>query len=269
MYPFESLEAPKLPPFLRLPIELRRQIYHYILPSTKYVDHRSPWVAGEPSNLGSHDAVASMAQAGLASPAMLRRQRVGHDVIWRRGCIAILAVNKQIHDECVDIMYGENTFVLDVSFDSIKFRYKWLLPSQLIPSRTYCFLDHFSQRNLLHIRNYIINVEHVDDYTGMIKYNCGGRGLTAGIRQQVESLVDMLCIVPYLRRLHVHLIEGNRWQQLPSGIRQRAEESRNAMYPRVVLDPFMRIYGVRDARVTGVDVDYTGLLEGQMTSQGR
>jgi hypothetical protein len=165
------------------------------------------------------------------------------------------------------MIYGENVFVIDVAFDSIKFRYKWLLPSNLTPNRTYSFLDHFSQRNLLQIKNYIINVEHVDDYTGMIKYNCGGRGLTAGIRHQVENLVDLLSIVPYLRRLHIHLIDGGiSRQRFPSGRVHRVEDERNFASSQTVLDPFQRIYGVRKARVSGVSSEYAESLEGQMSA---
>lgn len=193
-------------------------------------------------------------------------REAGNEIVWLRGCTAILGANHQIHEECVDMMYGQSTFVIDVSFDAIKFRQRWRTASNLTPSRSYSFLDHFSQRNLMSIKNYIINVEHVDDYTGMIKYNCGGRGLTAGIRAKVQELVDLLSAVPYLRRLHVHLIDGAISRvRFPSGRVHRVQDEQNYSSSQTVLDPFKRLSGVRQAQVTGVSNEYAEALEKSMT----
>ncbi|KAJ4303052.1 hypothetical protein N0V90_001943 [Kalmusia sp. IMI 367209] len=151
------------------------------------------------------------------------------------------------------MLYGDNIFVVDVAFDSIRFRQRWRTANNLTPGRSYNLLDHFSQRNLLKIKNYIVNVEHVDDYTGMIKYNCGGRGLTAGIRSRVQELVDLLSVVPSLHRLHVHLIDGAISRvRFPSGRVHRVQDVQNYSTSQTVLDPFKGLYGVRKARVTGV-----------------
>ena len=267
---FPSSEPPADPPFLRLPIELRRQIYRYILPSTSNIDVRAQRGSGEPEKK-EYKLTFVRQSFGDALWQMQKTfprtdREVGNDIVWRRGTIAILAVNRQIHEECVDMIYGENIFVIDVAFDSIKFRYKWLLPSRLTPNRTYSFLDHFSQRNLMRVKNYVINVEHVDDYTGMIKYNCGGRGLTAGIRHQVENLVELLGAVPYLHRLHIHLIDGGiSRQRFPSGRVHRVQDDRNYAASQTVLDPFRRIFGVVEARVTGVSLEYADSLDKRLT----
>jgi hypothetical protein len=194
-------------------------------------------------------------------------RKAGNEIVWRRGWIGLLSANRQIHEECADLIYGDNTFVIDVAYDSIKFRYRWLLPSNLTPSQSYSFLDHFSQRNLLRIRKYTINVEHVDSYTGMIKYNCGGRGLTAGIRQQVQNLVEVLAFVPSLHRVHVHLIDGAISRvRFPSGRLHRVQDEKDCATAQTVLDPFFRLYAVRRAAVTGVTPEYIKSLEGQLTS---
>ncbi|KAF2181788.1 hypothetical protein K469DRAFT_588152 [Zopfia rhizophila CBS 207.26] len=262
----------KISPLLRLPIELRRQIYNYILPSTFRLDVRLQGGMGEPEKV---EKQLTFVREPLGNGVWKMQQTLprsnreaGNNIVWRRGTIALLGTNHQIHEECVDMIYGDNTFVIDVAFDSIKFRYRWVLPSNLTPTRSYSFLDHFSQRNLLRIKNYIINVEHVDDYTGMIKYNCGGRGLTAGIRQQVQNLVDLLSVAPYLHRLHVHLIDGaiNRVKFQPSGRIHRVQDEKNYASSQTVLDPFNGLYGVRKAKVTGVSTEYAESLETAMTA---
>jgi hypothetical protein len=168
------------------------------------------------------------------------------------------------------MMYGENTFVIHVAFDSIKFRYQWLVePTNLTPKGTKDFLDHFSQRNLLRIKNYIINVEHVDSYTGMIKYNCSGRGLAVGIRQQVQNLVELLAVAPCLQQLQLHLIDGTITKARFAAIGQRiqmVEESQHMPISQTVLSPFTRLYGVRKAKVTGVSPENAEALEQSMTA---
>lgn len=194
-------------------------------------------------------------------------RETGNDIVWRRGHTSLLAVSRQVHEEAADMLYGDNTFVIDVTFDAINFRYRWRTANNLTPNRTYRFLDHFSQRNLLRIRNYIVNVESVDDYTGMIKYNCGGRGLPAGIKSKVRELVDLLAVAPQLHRLQVHLIDGAISRvRFPSGRVHRVQDESNYVQTQVVLDPLRALYGVRQAVVTGVDDEYKEALEKSMTA---
>lgn len=192
-------------------------------------------------------------------------REVGNETMWRLGCIAVLSTCHLMHAECISALYGTNTFVLDVSFDAIKFRQRWRTPGNLTPGRSLAFLEHFSQRNLLRIRNYVVNVEHVDDYTGMIKFNCGGRGLSAGIRARVQELVDLLAGVPDLHRVHVHLIDGAISRvRFPSGRVHRVQDVQNFSTSQTVLDPFRGLCGVRKARVTGVSEAYAHDLEVSM-----
>jgi hypothetical protein len=255
---------------LRLPIELRREIYRYVLPYTYTEETRRrnlptkvfvPWkeVGGASQTLSY-----PMNQA-------LHSFQEGINVFWQRGCTRLLAINRQIHEECADMMYGDNLFVVYIAFDSIEFCYQFrtLAPSNrsLTLKGKKDFLYHFSQRNLLRIRNYVINVEHVDAYTGMIKYNCGGRGLTVGIRRQVQSLVGMLAVAPGLQRLYVHLIRARvRLIRLPEGedADAKTNNSQPADLTQTVLDPFMRLYDVREAKVTGASPAYEKTLEQSM-----
>ena len=177
-------------------------------------------------------------------------------------------MSRQVHEEAADILYGDSTFVIDVTFSAINFRYRWRTANNLTPNQTYQFLDHFSQRNLLRIRNYVVNIESVDDYTGMIKYNYGGRGLSAGIHSKVRELVDLLVAVPQLHRLQVHLIDGAISRvKFPSGRVHRVQDKSNISQTQLVLNPFRALYGVRIAVVSGVNDEYKEELEKSMTKE--
>lgn len=193
-------------------------------------------------------------------------RETGNDVVWRRGCTNLLAVNKQVHEEAADMLYGDNTFVVDVTFESILFRYRWRTANNLTPNRNIGFMQHFSQRNLLRIRKYVVNVESVDDYTGMIKYNVGGRGLPAGIRAKVQQLVDLMGAVEELHRVELHLIDGAVSRvRFPSGRVHRVLDEEN--YQTSMLDPFGELVGVRKVKVTGVGHEYARDMERKMTAR--
>lgn len=267
----DDVQCVKKATFLTLPKELRWSIYAYILPHTESFDVRFQRGDGEakpPSEYNLTFVRESEESNGVwkMQKTLPRSDReVGNEIVWRLGCISLLSACHEIHDECVDMIYGDNIFVIDVSFDTIKFRQRWRTANNLTPGRSYTFLDHFSQRNLMKIKNYVVNVEHVDDYTGMIKFNCGGRGLTAGIRAKVQELVDLLAIVPNLHRLHVHLIDGAISRvRFPSGRVHRVQDVQNFSTSQTVLDPFKDLRRVRKARVTGVSEAYAKLLEETM-----
>lgn len=264
--------AADVSPFLRLPIELRRLVYCYVLPHTTTFDVRLQRPPG-PVPKAEFNLTFVRQRNGDGGWRMQKtspriQRETGNDIVWRRGCTNLLAVNRQIHEEAADMLYGDNVFVIDVTFDTINFRYRWRTAKNLTPNRAYQFLDHFSQRNLLRIRDYIINVESVDDYTGMIKYNHGGRGLPAGIRRKVQELVDLLAVVPQLRGLQIHLIDGAISRvRFPSGRVHRVQDESNFAQTQTVLDPFRALYGVRKAQVSGVSDEYAASLERSMVAQ--
>lgn len=269
--------APTLPdeisPLLRLPVELRRQIYSFLLPYTFALAlqyHRSP----DPTPRAEYNLTFVCLPSAAAGSWKMQKtspkseRSTGNDIVWRRGCTSLLAVNKQIHEEAADMLYGSNTFVLDVTFRKISFRYRWCTENGLTPSRTFDWLEHFSQRNLMRVKRYVVNVESVDDYTGMIKYNVGGRGLPAGIRARVRELVDLLVLVRDLHKLDVHLIDGDiSRHRFPSGRVHRVQDESHYAQTQTVLDPFRALYGVRQVQVTGVSEEYAKALEVSMAAQ--
>jgi len=195
--------------------------------------------------------------------------RTNTNIVWLRGHTSILQVCRQIYEECIDLLYGSNIFEIDIKYDGIRFRYTWLIPSSLKPKMLYPFPDHFSTRNLQLIRNYVINVEHVDSYQGMIKYNCGGPGLTAGVRNQVQSFVNEIRDVESLRRVAVRLSDGSK---MLSDIRRVKvhcmERGKNTLTMQTVLNPFFLLRGVSSAKVSGsVSSEYTAQLERAMTTR--
>ncbi len=260
-------------PLLRIPLELRRLIYGYLLPHTTTFEVRYQRPVDPPTKAEYNLTLVVRQKNGdgewrMQKTAPKSDRETGNDMVWRRGFTHLLTLNRQIHEEAADMLYGESTFVVDVTFDAINFRYRWRTVNNLTPNRTFAFLDHFSQRNLLRIKNYIINIESVDDYTGMIKYNHGGRGLLAGLRVKVQELVDLLAIVPELHHLQIHLIDGAISRvRFPSGRVHRVQDEKYYAQTQTVLSPFLALYGVRKAEISGVSDEYGGNLEESMTAQ--
>jgi hypothetical protein len=196
-----------------------------------------------------------------------------NNVVWLRGHTALLQVSRQVHEECADLMYGSNAFEIDIKYDSIKFRYAWVVPSSgLRPKALYYFPEYFSQRNIQRIRNYVINIEHVDSYTGRIKYNVGGAGLTAGVRNQVRKFVNEVRDAESLGRVFVRLSEGNKVlsEIRKPGLRVHCvERGTNSAMAQTVLSPFQYMKGVRLAEISGsVTPEYAAEIERAMTGRG-
>ncbi|QDS70246.1 hypothetical protein FKW77_007329 [Venturia effusa] len=222
--------------FLKLPIELRRNIYSLLLPST--MKESSP-----------------QKQTGT---------------LWRRGCISLLQVSRIIYEECADMLYGTNTIEIDIKYDGIKFRFSWLTRSGLKPKILYPFPAERFRRNVKRMRHFVINVEHVDSYQGMIKYNCGGPGLTAGVKSQVRAFVQHVQTLKALGRIIIRLSNGDK---VLSDIRRVkvycVEREKNTKVTQSVLDPFRNLNGVRRAEVMGsVTPEYAAAIEQAMTAQG-
>jgi hypothetical protein len=132
-------------------------------------------------------------------------------------------------------------------------------------------------------------VDHVDSYTGMIKYNVSGKGLVHGLRRQVLRLVCALqpleehggnqgeggeeggtgSIVkeeesrPGLARVLIRISGGNA---VTASLKtQFGEAQRISKDIEEILEPFGHLCGVRDARVMGaVGPFYARELEERM-----
>lgn len=182
---------------LELPFELRKEILRYLLPAT--IEIKSKGVA------------------------------------WLRGHTAILMANRRLYAEGVRMMYGESTFVIDVTWDSITFAYQWLLANGLVPKRTLAFPGKLAERNVANVRNVIVCVHHVDNYMGMIKYGFEGPGLREGLKLQVEKLCRTLQEVYHLSRLRIHF----------------QNDSHTAGVDREILKPLLSLKNVRTVEATG------------------
>lgn len=191
------------------------------------------------------------------------------------------------------MVYGGNTFMLGVTFSSITFRFRFLLPSGMAPKREYNFLELMPERYLRRLRRVLVCVDHVDSYTGMIKYNVSGKGLMHGLRRQVLKLVCALQPLgdqdqqeeeggggggeadqgereatkeescPGLARVLIRISGGNA---VTASLKtQFGEAHRISKDIEEILEPFGHLCGVRDARVMGaVGHDYARALEERM-----
>ena len=278
-------------PLLKLPLELRQQILSYLLPHTQELGSH---VDALESHVRNFSAVQKRVRKGMELPpekklelSPAKRQTKGNssvnvpsNIAWRRGNTSLFAVCRQLHDECADMVYGSNTFLLGVTFSNITFRFRYLLPSGMAPQREYAFLELMPARYLRRLRRVFISVDHVDSYTGMIKYNVSGKGLVHGIRRQVLKLVCALQPMashederrelateepsgPGLARVVIRISSGNT---VTTSLKaQFGEVQRISQDIEEILEPFGHFSRVRDPRVVGaVGQAYARELEERM-----
>jgi hypothetical protein len=279
-------------PLLKLPLELRQQILSYLLPHTQELGSH---VDALESHVRNFSAVQKRVRKGMELPpekklelSPAKRQNksnismnVPSNIAWRRGNTSLFAVCRQLHDECADMVYGSNTFLLGVTFSNITFRFRYLLPSGMAPQREYAFLELMPARYLRRLRRVFISVDHVDSYTGMIKYNVSGKGLVHGIRRQVLKLVCALQPMaishederrelateepsgPGLARVVIRISSGNT---VTTSLKaQFGEVQRISQDIEEILEPFGHFSRVRDPRVVGaVGQAYARELEERM-----
>jgi hypothetical protein len=153
--------------------------------------------------------------------------------------------------------------------------------------RKFTALRTCAQNDPRRIRNYMITVEHVDSYTGdscpllfrsilrpranakkgMVKFNCGGSGLTPGLQSQVERLVEVMRLASEILSLHVDLRDGSKSRNSTARGQMYPIPARNtSLNPQSVLQPFMRLRGLRHLVVEGaVSADFSDELEKQIT----
>lgn len=199
-------------PLLELPLELRREILSYVLPTTVRTRSR-----------------------GLA---------------WLRGYTAILATSQLLYAEGVRMLYGGNPFIIDLDYSSITFAYQWLLPNGLIPKRTLAFPDKLADRNISYIRNVILRIHHVDNYTGMVKYSFEGPGLREGLKNQVDRLCEVLQDMYQISRLQI----------------QFKNDSHTPGVDQPILKPLLNLNNVSSVEPTGaITPAFAQVLEDKLT----
>ncbi|THW10367.1 putative AP-2 adaptor complex subunit beta [Aureobasidium pullulans] len=164
-------------PFLRLPYELRRKIYSYLLPYTETKTSSGSLIAE--ATTGS-SAASTAHKTHLASLPSAKYAK--NTILWHRGQTSILSACRQLHAECSTILYGENTFVLWISYDQIQFRFRWVLASGLAPSHA----NIHSFRNLKFPRR-PIQSPFVQEATVVI------RNIFRKYPNQYESIISTLC----------------------------------------------------------------------------
>ena len=181
-------------PFLELPYELRTHIYNYILPST--VEHQD------------------------------------RGIVWLRAAAAIWVLNRQLYQECVTLMYGNPTFLIDVRYDKVEFFHQWTLPHRsLFPKRVFNFPDPIVARNMPLMRKFHVRIHQVDGYTGMVKYNYSNPEILAGdLRRQVDIFCALLTEMYEIRELRISCHGG--------------DEGSHALMP-LVMEPFCQLKTTR------------------------
>ncbi|GAB7343758.1 hypothetical protein MBLNU457_1733t1 [Dothideomycetes sp. NU457] len=240
----QKLEKAKPFPLFELPLELRQKIYQYLLPCTT-----------QRGQAGFTQAFARFISKTQQPP--VQSSKSAEDLVWKRGQTSLLCVSRQVHDECAALLYGSSPFVLFVRYDTITFRYSFLLANGLAPSKPYEFLDLVPPRYLKLIKQLVVTIDHPDSYTGMIKYNVGGPGLTHGLREQVQKLVN--AIKPSseehtgLNSLRVTLINGNKYMDAEKRnfVRARENEFRGDEQVQTVLDPFAELHHITNVEILG------------------
>ncbi|WPG97271.1 Hypothetical protein R9X50_00004500 [Acrodontium crateriforme] len=271
-------------PLLKLPLELRQTIFSYLLPHTEELSETT-------NPLTSHIRAFSAVQKRMgkempASPNPSNPKTVFKinvtNVVWKRGCTALMAVCRQLHDECADSIYGDNVFTFLVTYEAITFRYRFSVPSGLART-TWKNLTELPLKYRTLIKRVVVHIDHVDSYTGMVKFNMSGSGLTHGMRQQAQRLVTALrpslapnqldSIQHSLAKISIRVTNGN----FVNAIRDRSAAGRNnrgsasGCLPAEELDemlyPFGQFWGVREVSVKGdVTEQFARDLEERMSS---
>ncbi|KAK4548551.1 hypothetical protein LTR36_009461 [Oleoguttula mirabilis] len=280
-------------PLLKLPLELRQEIFRYLLPRTKELLDKNPLAsharnfsavqkrgakgmelpaAASASNPASTSAVKKRELKGMMLPAAAPANHfvsgnVTSNIVWQRGNINLFSVCRQLHDECAELVYGSSTFLLFITFAGITFRFRWLIPNGLAPSSSKDFLELLPERYMRLVKRVVVHIDHVDSYTGMLKFNVGGKGLTHGLRRQVQRLVNALKPPPQqpggnadcnnverrLTKVTIRVSNGNAVLDAvkPDIIRQREGGIKVAGDLELMLEPLRQLYGVREVSISG------------------
>lgn len=271
-------------PLLRLPLELRQEILSYLLPRTNEGVESDPLAR----HARQFSAVRKREAKGMPPPVptltvaeTARNARLSFNkIVWIRGNVTLLRVCRQLHDECAEMVYGGNTFLLFLTYADIKWRYRWLLPSGQAPMRNYPFLDLLAERYMRLLKRIVVHIDNVDAYTGMIKYNVSGKGLTHGLRRQVQRLANALKpgdgegreLTRLVVRVSNSAVSDTAYTRRSAGEPAAVSVSAISLLEDsdTVLMPLRQLYGVREASVSGaVTTEFALELEALMRRKER
>ena len=164
---------------LALPLELRREIYSYILPTAVPVDNP-------------------------------------HLRYWRRGETSLLSVNKQFHDEAADFIYGGRLFEIGVFTNTNHVHFD--LQIQDLNGRAYrdCTYDDCGRAGTITVDQVDIAymqrlkiVLHWEGY-GWTKRRQSAQRVLSGVREQIETLCAKLRAIPRISALEVVVRDTRR-----------------------------------------------------------
>ena len=167
--------------FLSLPLELRQQIYAYVLPTTC-----------------------------KRSTEGINRRKPGVPYCWRPGNASLLRVNKLIHGEALEILYANLTCVISVSGFGTQFE-KVQDDFDFTSVRYHAFPTVFGD-NVSRIRRFVAVVEWDDELDNWKKPHARYRtaienhGLNKALKWQMKMLCDVLGRVEMIQSLHVHVL---------------------------------------------------------------
>nr|POE76216.1 vacuolar membrane protein pep3 [Quercus suber] len=173
----------------------------------------------------------------------------------------------------------ETTFILFVTFAGISIRFRYLLPTGVSPTtHKPNFLEWVPPRYLARMRRFVIHIDHVDQYTGQIKFNVGGKGLVHGLQRQVQRLVDALSpssssSPPYgddraqISHLTLRVSNGSAVSDsIKTELeRRRVSPPRIAQDLETMLSPFLQLSRIREVSVGGaITPEFAAQLEKRM-----
>ena len=149
----------------------------------------------------------------LALPTTVRWNDTNVD--WVHGNTSILATNKRIYNEAIGILYGSNTFAINVIWERATFAYMCILSDNLTSMRNLTFPKHLTARNIALIRHLVIRVHHSarlpwgqNNPTRRLEYQVDQ------LKHRVEQLCQHLADIPDITRLHVHIQKDNPYPEL-------------------------------------------------------
>ena len=219
---------------LRLPLEIRSRVYEYILPYT----------------IERPDSNGTMA-------------------IWNPGQINLLSVCHVVYEECMDILYGDNIFNINIESNRVRFnKISHSVHSSVIINK-HDFFNVFSERNFCRMRQFLINIHQPVEGTCPIKYEFARRNFDQALRLQIEAVVDVLNCAKFLRSVKVQHDVGNWHPSSPISANIFPEAENNIFTSaEKVLSPFSQLSDVRTVNISGaVNRNFAKAMEKNMSTE--
>lgn len=175
----DMVQKPIVSHFLTLPLELRREIYTYILPFATPIDNP-------------------------------------HLQYWRRGQTSLLIVNKQFHDDAANLIYGGRLFEIGIFSNTNHVHLD--VHSQDSTGRAYmdCTYNNYCQAGTITVDQ--VDIAHMQRLKIVLHWESYGRSkrrqnaqrVLSGVRDQIETLCARLRTIPRISALEVVVRDTKR-----------------------------------------------------------